>query len=146
MQGMRNRIILGIISVAGIGLLSAGFTLRPFQTGFPGLENKLEDYYRRYPQQKVYLHLDKTAYHAGEKIWYRAYLVDARSHRPDTISKNLVVELVNSFGQISLIQLLRLENGFARGDFHIPDTLAEGLYQIRAYTNWMRNFGEEYLC
>jgi TonB-dependent SusC/RagA subfamily outer membrane receptor len=110
----------------------------------PDLEGKMEDYYRRYPQQKVYLHLDKLAYGAGEKIWYRAYLVDSRSHKPDTISKNLLVELLNSYGNVSMAQLLKLEHGFASGDFHIPDTMREGLYQIRAYTNWMRNFGTEY--
>ncbi len=97
-----------------------------------------------YPQQKVYLHLDKLAYQAGETLWYRAYLVDARTHKPDTISKNLIVELVNSFGQISMIQQLKLSRGFSNGDFMLPDTLPEGLYQIKAYTNWMRNFGEAY--
>ena len=114
------------------------------QITFPNLSEKLENYHRRYPQQKAYLHLDKLAYHAGERLWYKAYLVDARSHQPDTISKNLVVELVNSFGESSMIQLVKLQRGFSRGDFLLPDTLPQGLYRMRAYTNWMRNFGEEY--
>ncbi len=141
---MNNRFITLAIVAGTFGLLSAGLVFHPAPTVIPDLEDKIEDYYRRYPQQKAYLHLDKLAYMAGDKIWYRAYLVDARTHKPDTISKNLVVELLNSYGNISLIQLLKLENGLARGDFHLPDTLQEGLYQIRAYTNWMRNFGEEY--
>ncbi len=141
---MKNRsIVLGII-LGTLGLLSAGMVFRPASSVIPDLEGKMEDYYRKYPQQKVYLHLDRLAYQAGDRIWYKAYLVDARTHKPDTISKNLVVEILNSYGAVSMVQLLKLENGHSRGDFHIPDTLPEGLYQVRAYTNWMRNFGDEY--
>ncbi|KPL13082.1 MAG: hypothetical protein AMS26_15600 [Bacteroides sp. SM23_62] len=133
---------LGFVAGA-IGLLSISLVYQP-KIPFPNLDEKLENYYQRYPQQKAYLHLDNVAYHAGEKIWYKAYLVDARTHKADTISKNLIVELVNSFGVSTMIQLLKLDHGFAHGDFTIPDTIPEGLYQIRAYTNWMRNFGQEY--
>ncbi|MFC2081460.1 TonB-dependent receptor plug domain-containing protein [Bacteroidota bacterium] len=141
---MKNRIITAVILAGTLGMLSFGLVHRPVPDVIPDLSGKLEDYYRRYPQQKSYLHLDKLSYNAGERIWYMAYLVDARTHIPDTISKNLVVELLNSFGEVSLIQLLKLEGGFARGDIDIPDTLPEGLYQIRAYTNWMRNFGSDF--
>jgi TonB-dependent SusC/RagA subfamily outer membrane receptor len=139
-----KRRVKGIIFLAGvIGTLSFSLTFQP-QIPFPNLAAKLENYYQRYPQQKAYLHLDKQAYHAGERIWYKAYLVDARTHKPDTIGKNLIVEIVNSFGVSSMIQLAKLDRGFAQGDFYLPDTIPEGLYQIRAYTNWMRNFGPEY--
>jgi len=141
---MKSKIISLVIIAGTFVLLSAGLIIHPSPVIIPDLEEKMEDYYRRYPQQKVYLHLDKPAYQAGEKIWYKAYLVDARTHRPDTISTNLVVEILNTYGNVSLVQLLKLERGFARGDFHLPDTMQEGLYQIRAYTNWMRNFGAEY--
>lgn len=126
-----------------IGFLSFSLVCQS-QIPFPNLSEKLENYYQRYPQQKVYLHLDNLAYHAGEKIWYKAYLVDARTHKADTISKILIVELVSSFGVSSMIQLAKLDRGFAHGDFTLPDTIPEGLYQIRAYTNWMRNFGQEF--
>lgn len=141
---MKNKIISAAIIAGTLGMLSFGLVYRPLPAVIPDLAGKMESYFLRYPQQKVYLHLDKLAYQAGEKIWYMSYLVDARTHKPDTISKNLVVELINSFGETSMIQLLKLERGFARGDIQLPDTLPEGLYQIRAYTNWMRNFGAEY--
>jgi TonB-dependent SusC/RagA subfamily outer membrane receptor len=140
---MKRRVKLFTTIAGAIGLLSIGLVFQP-QIQFPNLAEKLESYYKRYPQQKAYLHLDNVAYHAGEKIWYKAYLVDARTHKADTISENLIVELVNSFGVSSMIQIVKLDRGFANGDFYIPDTIPEGLYQIRAYTNWMRNFGLEY--
>ncbi len=36
----------------------------------------LEKFSIVYPQQKVYLHLDKTSYKAGEIIWVKAYIVE----------------------------------------------------------------------
>jgi TonB-dependent SusC/RagA subfamily outer membrane receptor len=140
---MKRRVKLFAFIAGAIGLLSISLVYQP-RIPFPNLAEKLESYYKRYPQQKAYLHLDNVSYHAGEKIWYKAYLVDARTHRADTISKILIVELVNSFGVSSMIQMVKLDHGFANGDFLLPDTIPEGLYQLRAYTNWMRNFGQEY--
>ena len=140
---MKRRIKLVTFLAGIIGILSLSLIYQP-RISFPNLQKKLETYFKRYPQQKVYLHLDNIAYHAGEKIWYKAYLVDARTHKADTISKTLIVELVNSFGVTNMIQMVKLDRGFANGDFFLPDTIPEGLYQMRAYTNWMRNFGQEY--
>ena len=140
---MKRRVKLFTFLAGAIGLLSLGLVYQP-RIPFPNLAEKLENYYKRYPQQKAYLHLDNVAYHAGEKIWYKAYLVDARTHKADTISEILIVELVNTFGVSTMIQMVKLDRGFANGDFFLPDTIPEGLYQIRAYTNWMRNFGQEY--
>ncbi|NJK87789.1 MAG: hypothetical protein HC906_19290 [Bacteroidales bacterium] len=39
---------------------------------------------------------------------------------------------------------IQLKNGFGVGDLNIRDTMPEGLYQIRAYTNWMKNFDNDY--
>jgi TonB-dependent SusC/RagA subfamily outer membrane receptor len=139
-----KRRIKGVSFLIGIiGILSLSLIYQS-RIAFPDLAEKLESYYNRYPQQKVYLHLDNVAYHAGEKIWYKAYLLDAKTHKADTISKTLIVELVNSFGVTNMIQMIKLDRGFANGDFYLPDTIPEGLYQMRAYTNWMRNFGQEY--
>ncbi len=140
---MKRRVNWITYLAGAIGFLAIGMVYQP-RIPFPNLSEKLETYFKRYPQQKAYLHLDNVAYHAGEKIWYKAYLVDARTHKADTISKILIVELANSFGTTSMIQMVKLDRGYANGDFYLPDTIPEGLYQIRAYTNWMRNFGKEY--
>ena len=38
------------------------------------------------PQEKVYLHLDKPYYGAGEKIWFKEYLVNAAYHKDNCLS------------------------------------------------------------
>lgn len=36
------------------------------------------------PQEKLYLHLDKPFYGAGEKIWFKGYLVNSVTHQDNT--------------------------------------------------------------
>jgi hypothetical protein len=93
-----------------------------------------------YPQQKVYLHLDKQGYRGGDILWVKAYLLNGLNHLPDTLSTNLYVELISPFMTRVEIKRFRMFHGFGIGDFHLSDTLPEGLYQIRAYTSWMQNF------
>lgn len=108
------------------------------------LLSKLENQNNWYRQQKVYLHFDKEKYTADEKVWFKAYLTDAISHKPDSSSTNLYVELINPVGYIVQTKLLKLEGGFGYGDFSFLDTVPDGFYKIRAYTNYMQNFSEEF--
>lgn len=100
----------------------------------------IDRFTQEYPQQKVYLHTDKAAYRGGNTLWFKAYLVSALSHFPDTISTNLYVELISPFQTRIQIKRIQLFHGFGVGDFTLSDTLPEGLYQLRAYTSWMLNF------
>ncbi len=104
---------------------------------------KLEEYNQTYPQEKVYLHTDKPYYAAGEKIWFKTYLVEGMTNRPNTASIPLYVDLIdNSAGKLIDRRIIKLEDGFGHGDFTLPDSLLSGVYRLRAYTNWMRNFDE----
>lgn len=104
---------------------------------------QLEKFRNTVPQEKVYLHFDKPYYMAGETVWFKAYLFDASNHRIDSVSRVLYVDLVNeSTGKVILQRILKSE-GVAHGDMALPDTLTEGMYQLRAYTNYMRNFSDE---
>lgn len=95
--------------------------------------------------EKVYLQTDREYYTAGEDIWYKAYLVNAISNNPTSTSGNLYVEIIASDATILNKQIISLTDGKGNGDFRLSDTLSEGTYKIRAYTNWMRNFGSNFL-
>ena len=128
-------------------LLTAGclcLGLADEDTRLTRIREALWNYSIQNPQQKVYLHLDKRYYYTGEIIWFKAYLVDGMFHRPDSFSTNLYVELITPAGTQSEIIRIRMTYGFGYGDFILSDTLPEGLYQIRAYTNWMQNFHPDY--
>jgi TonB-dependent SusC/RagA subfamily outer membrane receptor len=97
-----------------------------------------------FPFEKVYLHLDRGYYTSGEDIWFKAYLVNARNNTLFDNSNNLYVELISPESTIIKRITIRVKNGLGMGDFHLADSIAPGNYQVRAYTNWMRNFGEAF--
>jgi TonB-dependent SusC/RagA subfamily outer membrane receptor len=93
------------------------------------------------PQEKGYLHLDRPYYTAGETIWLKGTVVDAATHTADSLSRVLYVDLVDAAaGRVLETRTFRLTGGHAPGQWDLPDTLQAGRYQLRAYTNWMRNW------
>ncbi|MGB3149357.1 MAG: MG2 domain-containing protein, partial [Maribacter sp.] len=95
------------------------------------------------PFEKLYLHLDKSFYTAGESIWFKAYLMDGRAHTPTALSEVVYVELIGPNGTIISKNVLKTNKGSTAGDFELSDVPLSGTYYIRAYTNYMRNFGAD---
>ncbi|MFB2119016.1 TonB-dependent receptor plug domain-containing protein [Parapedobacter sp. 2B3] len=101
---------------------------------------KLEDYAGMYPREKVYLHLDKPYYTVGDDIWFKGYVTLGANNQLSGLSKILYVDLVGPEDRVVQSIRLPLIAGVTMGDFQLVDSLEEGNYRIRAYTNWMRNF------
>ena len=97
-----------------------------------------------YVQEKVYLHTDKPYYAIGDEIWFKAYVVDAQNMGPTPQSNYLYVDLINSRDSVKKTLKLPIVAGLGWGNFALKDSLKEGNYRLRAYTQWMRNFGEEF--
>ena len=95
-------------------------------------------------QEKVYLHTDKPYYAIGDEIWFKAYVIDAQNMGPTPQSNYLYVDLINSRDSVKKTLKLPLVAGLGWGNFELKDSLKEGNYRLRAYTQWMRNFGEEF--
>jgi hypothetical protein len=113
-------------------------------SSFPASDEKTQElisrthqYNLRFPQERIYLHLDRPSYWANDDIWYKAYVKDSPIDE-----SNLYVEIINSSGSVVYKNISWIQNGLAYGDIHLGDTLSTGMYQIRAYTSWMRNFDE----
>lgn len=104
---------------------------------------KLERYARDYPHEKVYLHLDKPYYTVGDDIWFKGYVTIGAHNYLSGLSKILYVDLINPEDEIVQSIRLPLIAGVTMGDFQLADSLREGNYRIRAYTNWMRNFDND---
>src|SRR5476651_524446 len=95
--------------------------------------------------EKAYLHTDRDVYAQGDTLWFKAYLVNAQDNTPINSSGSLHVELISPDAKIISSELIRLNNGLGNGDFGLADSLAAGKYHLRAYTNWMRNFGDNFI-
>jgi len=100
--------------------------------------------FSRLPAEKLYLHLDKPYYSAGENIWYSAYLTDAMYLQPSPYSRFIYVELINKSDSVKFRYKIRRDSlGFV-GAVPLPADLPAGDYHLRAYTWWMQNGGTDY--
>lgn len=98
--------------------------------------------------ESIYLHTDRDSYVIGESLWYKAYSVYPYNNQLYSKSKILYVELIDSDSKIIARNKTRLENGLGNGDFKLTDSTGvkkAGLYQLRAYTNWNRNFDDAFI-
>ncbi len=135
--------------IFGFLLLVVISSLAGFKSVDDEFIKRLVDQFRVYNQQrpteKVYLHTDRDAYLVGETIWMKGYIVNGNSHEADTISRVLYVDLIDPMAKLVRLRLtLRATAGYAPGQLALPDSLPAGTYQLRAYTNYMRNFPDTY--
>lgn len=137
---MRKGILLALVA----GIISA-FTI---SENDPFVTKTMRNFLIRMKfrvQEKLYLHTDRAHYNAGEKVWFRAYLVDAATHHPSEASNFVYVELTDR--QDSVYQRVKIvaRDSLFFGYLELSDKLPQGEYFIRAYTYWMQNWGEDYL-
>lgn len=105
---------------------------------------QIKQYREGHPVEKIHIHMDKPYYAIGDSIWFKVYVVNAEANELSALSQAVYVELINEKDSIKQSVKLPIVSGLAWGDFTLADSLKEGNYRIRAYTTWMRNFGEEY--
>ncbi len=112
-----------------------------------GMAEQIGQHFRHFmssPQEKLYLHLDKPYYAAGENIFFKAYLTDAIQHTSQVYSNFINVELIDECEKvIARKKIRRDENGF-QGSLELAPEITPGEYDIRAYTQWMQNQDKAY--
>ena len=97
----------------------------------------------KYPQEKIYLHLDKNYYNAGETIWFKAYLTT--DNAATTLSRTVYAELIDDKGSILQKKMMPVYESGAASNFDLPDSMFNTRLYIRAYTSWMLNFDSSLL-
>ena len=116
-----------------------------FEDAFPQkIPKAFEAYKTTHSGEKIYIHLDKSIYHYSDDIWFKIYLTDGLTNLPDTLSHIAYVELINESGTIISSKKVKIENGVGNGDFSLSKDFIEGTYRVRSYTNYLRNFGDEF--
>ena len=108
-----------------------------------------------FPQEKVYLEFDNTAYFQGETIWFKAFVTHATTLKRAP-SKVLYVDFLAPTGQLILQQKFKVVAGQCDGAISLMDASTaqsrekrgvteypSGFYEIRAYTQNMLDFSHE---
>ena len=139
----RNKYLIILSAVFLIVIF--GFQANENPAFLKNLKQRLANYNASYPEEKVYLQFDKPFYKPGEDIWLNAFVLNSNTHQPTTISDVVYVELIDPKGNIASQLKLAVKEGTAHGDFTLRKNAPGGLYQVRAFTQWMKNFGEENL-
>lgn len=142
---MKKFLPLSVIPML-VGLVFYSFTNEPdtSESDFiKQLKSALNRYNQQLPQEKIYLHLDKLFYKPGDDIWIKAYLRDGSTHKASSTSEIVYVELINPKGSVEKTLHLITKNGSTHGDFKLAANAPGGIYKVRAYTNWMKNFPED---
>ncbi|EOR94619.1 hypothetical protein ADIARSV_2217 [Arcticibacter svalbardensis MN12-7] len=95
------------------------------------------------PAEKIYLHTNQSDYNLNDTLWFKAYILNANYLTPSIKSGILYVEIANDSNFVMKRWMLPVANGISFGQFFLDgNEYPTGRYILRAYTNWMRNFGE----
>lgn len=113
------------------------FTLITFLFSFNSFESN-----KKSLLEKIYTQTDRPLYFPGETIWFKSYITDAEN-KISTISEVLYTELISPKGTVVKDIRLSVNHGYAYGDFQISEDWVGGIYKLRMYTNWMKNYGKE---
>lgn len=90
--------------------------------------------------ENIHLHLNKTTFIKGERLWFKAYVQNQKNQLPSLNTTNFHVGIYDKKGDEIKRKLLYTENGMASGDFAIDSTFTGTDYKILAWTNYQRNF------
>jgi hypothetical protein len=104
------------------------------------IRQRFLDYCKSVPREEIYIHTDREEYISGEDLLFNIYLIDRQSLIPSPNSKIAYVEILNPENMPVVQKRILIDKGSGPGSLVLPDTLSSGIYTIRAYTNWMKNF------
>jgi hypothetical protein len=104
--------------------------------------NGIEAYNTARMPEKVFIHTDKWNYNKEDTIWFKAYVFDA-TLIATARSGLMYIEIVDASNRVASRNMVSLSNGVGWGYIALKaDRYPEGTYTLRAYTNWMLNFGQ----
>jgi CarboxypepD_reg-like domain len=97
------------------------------------------------PIENVYVETDRPDYLSGDTIWFSAFVLDNQQMDSTSLSKILYVDLINSDNSLEKHLKLIISSGRTHGDFELKKDAKNGIYRLRAYTQYIRNFQSDYL-
>lgn len=134
---MKKYIYIILLMVLPILLISASMD------DFPDILQKyLITYNGKLPQEKVYIQTDKTFYKPSETIYFKTFLVNATNNKMSATSDIVYIELRDPWGNVIQKREAGTIDGATNSSFYLGADVPGGIYKMVAYTNWMKNFGE----
>lgn len=92
-----------------------------------------------YKAERLHLSTDRTCYHAGDRVWFRAFMVDVATHRPITQSRYVYVELLGEDATALEHTMVMERDGVFCGYIDVPSGVLPGKYYLRSFTRLNAN-------
>lgn len=97
---------------------------------------------KNYPE-KIYVQTDKPIYSPNDTVWYKIWMLQSGTLFPTQKSRIVYVDLINEQNLVVGSKKYIVNTGNSNGEFILPKEFQKsGLYRIRAYTRWQKNFGD----
>ena len=106
-------------------------------------EQAYEEFFRM-SRESLYLHLNKSSFLRGENLWFQGYAYDRQTQKLNPNVRNVELGLYDNQGHMIQKKLYLAVNGLFKGQIAIDSSFADGEFYLKAETNWMKNFKEDY--
>jgi hypothetical protein len=126
-----------------LGVIIAVTTSWSFKDILDELQLKFNNYFTKFPNVKVGLALNQPEYSPGDTIYFSAWYV-SDTMEPVKGNHIIKVDLISETGALSQSIRFRIQNGRGYNQILLSNDLPNGVYKVVAYTDWMKNFSEDY--
>ncbi|MFO7933699.1 MAG: hypothetical protein R6U78_06425 [Bacteroidales bacterium] len=92
-------------------------------------------------QERIFVHLDRQYYLAGERIQFSIFCLEPASCKPSLASSAACIELLDRQNNSIVREKISLHRGYGAGSLEIPTSCKGQEYILRCYTAWQRNSG-----
>lgn len=110
------------------------------------LFGKIDAYNKTMPFEKLFLQTDKPYYSATDTIWFKVNTFNGLNNSYSPFSGLVYIELISATDHKVIKRIsVPVKIGLSWGQLPLDEgSIESGDYILRAYTNWMQNFGEDY--
>ncbi|RZK70045.1 MAG: hypothetical protein EOO92_21420, partial [Pedobacter sp.] len=131
-----------------ISFLLFGISVAVGQQAIPTNIQKIKkattDYREKLPEERIYIHTDKDRYFAGDTVWIKAYVFDATTLRASSKTQVIAIEFQDDSTDVVRRESITIQNGVGFAQMYLfKPAFHEGGYTLKAYSNWMYNFGSK---
>lgn len=95
--------------------------------------------------EKIFVHLNKLVYVAGESLLYKVYVLDGELPLQKPESNVLYLSLSECSNGKDVLWRINLNSNIVFGSYQLPEDLNPGVYELKAYTNRIKENAPEYI-
>ena len=129
-----------IITSAFLIILNSGVYSQVKNDILEDITRKFQTYCETSPREEIFVQSDRDIYIVGEEVSFSIFLFDRQKETLAGASRIAYFEILNPANRPVAQIRVGLDNGVGAGQVVLPDTLSPGVYTLRTYTNWMKNF------